>query len=63
MPFKRLAVFVLLIVACGVPTEPTVEGPVGYTQYFEVPTPIGEIPCNSWKDGYGGGLSCDWGER
>ena len=60
---KRLVVLLMMVVACGNPAEPNNETPIGYTQYFVVETPVGSVPCISWKDGYGGGLSCDWRQR
>jgi hypothetical protein len=47
------------LAACGnTPSNP--EGPRGAFRTAVVDVDGRKIPCITWKDGYAGGISCDW---
>lgn len=50
-----------LLSGCGASNDPTVPaGPGGFFRVANVTVDGKSIPCVTWKDGYAGGLSCDW---
>lgn len=56
------AAAVLALTACGNdPQAP--DGPRGTFRTAEVKVGDRTVPCITWKDGYGGGVSCDWSAR
>lgn len=62
---RILAVIVLALSACAPAHDPS--APPGDTlliKEYQVKLHDGsEVTCLAYKDGYGGGLSCDWGDR
>lgn len=50
----------LTLAACGAPADDPGSGRSGFS-VDQVDVNGRQVTCISWKSGYGGGLSCDWG--
>lgn len=51
------------IEACGNDPAAPSNQPTGTYRVTNVTANGHSIPCITWKDGYAGGLSCDWSAR
>lgn len=60
---KRLAVLLLLVVACGTPYDPANPYHDFRSGSVEEITLTDGTRCAVAASGYGIGISCDWGER
>lgn len=58
-----LAVIAVITVACGNDPAAPSSQPTGTYRVTNVTVNGHSIPCITWKDGYAGGLSCDWTAR
>lgn len=68
-PTRRAAILLVLaatisgIVACGNDPAAPSSRPTGTYRVTNVTVDGHSVPCVTWKDGYAGGLSCDWTAR
>jgi len=56
-------VAVFALAACGNDPAKPDTSPGGYFNVTTVNVNGRQIPCVTWKNGYAGGLSCDWSIR
>lgn len=62
LAFAAGASLLLLAGCANSPTSPDGQ-PAGYFRTTTVKVGDREIPCITWKQGHGGGISCDWGVK